>query len=437
VSDQPAGDTATPPTTAATASPATVATADLQARAAAHLMTTYPPATTAFVRGQGTALFDADGNTWLDFLCGLAVTSLGHAHPAVTRAVAAQAGTLVHTSNLFLTEPAVALAERLARITGWDDAKVFFAQCGATANEAAIKLARRHGKRQHPDKVRVVALEGSFHGRTLATLEATGQPAKHTPFAPLAGFVDHVAHDDPDALRAAVTDDTCAVLLEVVQGEGGVRPLSDAVLLAAREACDAHGALLVVDEVQTGIGRTGPWFAFQDTPVVPDVVTVAKALANGLPLGACIAHGPAAEVFAPGDHATTFGGNPVTCAAANAVLDTIEAEGLLASAAVRARRLRQGLERLAAGSLLAAGVRGRGLLLGLELTAPVAPDVTAACAARYLVVNAVGPDVVRLAPPLTVSRQEVDLALAALEEALTQVESASAGTTSPSSTTHP
>jgi acetylornithine/N-succinyldiaminopimelate aminotransferase len=414
-----------------TATPEAAPTAVLRGRAAAHLMATYAPAATAFLRGQGTALFDADGNTWLDFLCGLAVTSLGHAHPAVTQAVATQAATLVHTSNLFLTEPAVALAERLARIIGWDDAKVFFAQCGATANEAAIKLARRHGKRQHPDKVRVVALEGSFHGRTLATLEATGQPGKHAPFAPLAGFVDHVPHDDPDALRAAVTADTCAVLLEVVQGEGGVRPLSDAMLLAARETCDAHGALLLVDEVQTGIGRTGPWFAFQDTPVVPDVVTVAKALANGLPLGACIAHGPAAAVFAPGDHATTFGGNPVTCAAANAVIDTIEAEGLLASGAVRARRLREGLERLTAASSLAHGVRGRGLLLGLELTAPVAADVTTACAARYLVVNAVGPDVVRLAPPLTVSRQEVDLALAALEEALAEVATAAGAASEP------
>lgn len=397
------------------------ATVDLQARAATRLMTTYPPAGVAFVRGQGTALFDADGGTWLDFLCGLAVTSLGHAHPAVTQAVADQAGTLVHTSNLFVTEPAVALAERLARITGWDDARVFFAQCGATANEAALKLARKHGKHQHPDKVRVVALEGSFHGRTLATLEATGQPAKHAPFAPLAGFVDHVPHDDPAALQAAVTDDTCAVLLEVVQGEGGVRPLSDAMLTAARDACDAHGALLLVDEVQTGIGRTGPWFAFQASPVVPDVITVAKALANGLPLGACIARGAAATVFEPGDHATTFGGNPVTCAAANAVIDTIEAEKVLTTAEVRARRLRQGLERLAASVPLVAGVRGRGLLLGLVLAEPVAAGVVAACADRFLLVNAVAPDVVRLAPPLTVSRQEVDLALAALEESLSEV----------------
>jgi acetylornithine/N-succinyldiaminopimelate aminotransferase len=401
-----------------------VSAAELRARASAHLMATYPPAETVFVRGQGSALFDADGGTWLDFLCGLAVTNLGHAHPAVAAAVASQAATLTHTSNLFLTAPAVGLAERLARVTGWEDARVFFAQCGATANEAALKLARKHGKRQHPDKVRVVALEGSFHGRTLATLEATGQPAKHAPFEPLAGFVDHVAFDDAHALQAAVTADTCAVLLEVVQGEGGVRTVPAEVLAAARAACDEHGALLIVDEVQTGIGRTGPWFAFQATDVVPDVITVAKALANGLPIGACIARGAAAEVFAPGDHATTFGGNPVTCAAANAVIDTIEAEGLLASAAARARRLRQGLERLVETLPAATGVRGSGLLLGLELAEPLAAEVTAACARRYLVVNAVAPDVVRLAPPLTVTRQEIDLALAAVEEALHEVTAA-------------
>jgi acetylornithine/N-succinyldiaminopimelate aminotransferase len=396
-------------------------------RAAEHVMATYPPPPVAFVRGQGTALFDADGNVWLDFLCGLAVTGLGHAHPAVTEAVARQAATLVHTSNLFLTEPAVVLAERLARLTGWDDATVFFAQCGATANEAAIKLARKHGKRQHADKVRLVTLEGSFHGRTLATLEATGQAGKHAPFAPLAGFVDTVAHDDPVALRDAVTDETCAVLLEVVQGEGGVRPLSPEVLAAAREACDAHGALLLVDEVQTGIGRTGPWFAFQDTEVVPDVITLAKALANGLPIGACIARGEAATAFEPGDHATTFGGNPVTCAAALAVLDTIETEGLLTVAAARSRRLVAGLMALAeddatsGAASLVRGVRGRGLLLGLELTAPVAAEVVAACRDRFLVVNAVAPDVVRLAPPLTVSREEIDVALAAIDASLTEV----------------
>ncbi|MFO7959542.1 MAG: acetylornithine transaminase [Nitriliruptoraceae bacterium] len=394
---------------------------DLRTRADAHLMATYGPPRAVFVRGQGTVLFDADEEPWLDFLSGLAVTSLGHAHPAVTDAVARQSATLVHTSNLFLTEPAVTLAERLAEVTGWADARVFFAQCGATANEAAIKLARRHGKQQHPDKVRIVALEGSFHGRTLATLEATGQPAKHVPFAPLAGFVDHVAHDDPDALTAAVGDDTCAVLLEVVQGEGGVRAVEPAVLAAARAACDAHGALLVVDEVQTGMGRTGPWFAFQDTDVVPDVITVAKALANGLPIGACIAHGAAAEVLGPGDHATTFGGNPVTCAAAIAVIDTIRDQGLLEQAATRSRRLRAGLQGLIGAAPLATGVRGRGLLLGLELDAPLAAELEAACRERHLVVNAVAADVLRLAPPLTVSREEIDAAVGVIAEALTAV----------------
>jgi acetylornithine/N-succinyldiaminopimelate aminotransferase len=389
-------------------------------RAARRLMATYP-AELAFVRGKGTALFDEDGHAWLDFLCGLAVTSLGHAHPAVTAAVSAQAGTLVHTSNLFVTEPAVGLAERLARITGWDDAKTFFAQCGATANEAAIKLARKHGKATDPDKVRLVTLTGSFHGRTLATLEATGQPAKHTPFEPLTGTVDLVAHDDPEALAAAVTDQTCGVLIEPIQGEGGVRPVPEEVLRAARRACDEVGALLIFDEVQTGVGRTGPWFAFQDTSVQPDVVTVAKALAGGLPLGACIARGAAADVFAPGDHATTFGGNPVTCAAANAVIDTIESENLLTTAAARSRRLVGGLDALIDEHDLAVGVRGRGLLLGLELASDAAAEVQAACRRRYLVVNAVAPDVVRLAPPLTVERSEVDLALAALGEALAEV----------------
>jgi acetylornithine/N-succinyldiaminopimelate aminotransferase len=395
--------------------------ASLRSRAEARLMATYPPADVAFASGKGTVLFDTDGRVWLDFLCGLAVTSLGHAHPAVTRAVADQVATLVHTSNLFVTEPEVELAERLAEVIGWDDATVFFAQCGATANEAAIKLARLHGKRQHPDKVRVVALEGSFHGRTLATLEATGQPAKHVPFAPLAGFVDHVAHDDPAALRAAVTDRTCAVLLEVVQGEGGVRPLSEEVLVAAREACDDHGALLIVDEVQTGVGRTGTWFAFQDTPIVPDVVTVAKALANGLPIGACIARGAAATVFRPGDHATTFGGNPVTCAAAIAVIDTIRRERLLTTSRTRADRLRAGLQGMVGEAPFVQGVRGKGLLVGLELDAPVAKAVEVACRDRLLIVNAVAPDVLRLAPPLTVTRQEIDTALATVSAALEAV----------------
>ncbi|HEX9888291.1 MAG TPA: acetylornithine transaminase [Nitriliruptorales bacterium] len=390
----------------------------LRARDAAHVLPTYGRAPLAFVRGEGAALFDVEGRAYLDLLSGLAVTSLGHAHPAVTRAIAQQAATLVHTSNLFLTEPMLGLAERLAATSGWDDAKVFLCNSGAESNEAAIKLARRHGKRQHPDKVRVVTLEGSFHGRTLATLEATGQAGKHPPFAPLAGFVDTVPHDDVEALAAAVGPDTCAVLLEIVQGEGGVRPLPDDVLLAARAACDAHGALLLVDDVQAGVGRTGPWWSWQDSPIVPDAFTSAKALANGLPIGALVAHGAAAAAFVPGDHASTFGGNPVVCAAANAVIDTIDQEGILAAAGERSQQLFDGLRTLADEAPFANGVRGRGLLLALTLDAPVAADVERACRERFLIVNAVQPDAVRLAPPLTVRADEVELALSALRDAL-------------------
>ena len=395
--------------------------AEAQARDAAHVLPTYGRKPLAFARGEGSALFDHDGRPYLDFLCGLAVTNLGHSHPAVAAAVAEQARTLVHTSNLYLTDPMLELAERLAAITGWDDARTFFAQCGATANEAALKLARRHGKAQHPDKIRVVTLSRSFHGRTFATLEATGQPEKHGPFEPLLGYVDTVPHDDPEALAAAVGEDTCAVLLEIVQGEGGVRPVPDDVLVAAREACDRHGALLVADEVQTGMGRTGAWFAFQDSPVAPDVVTVAKALANGLPIGACIAHGEAARAFAPGDHATTFGGNPVTCAAANAVIATMEREQLPARAREVGARLTAALEAAVGTVPYVSGVRGRGLLLGVELDEPVAGAVEDACRERFLLVNAVAPDVLRLAPPLNVRDDELDLALGVLTSALAAV----------------
>lgn len=379
--------------------------------ASRRIMRTYPETDVVFVSGSGSWLTDARGERWLDLLSGIAVTVIGHAHPAVTAAVAEQAGRLVHTSNLFLTTPALELAERLASLAGWDDARVFFAQCGATANEAAIKLARRHGKQQRDTKVRIVTLEGGFHGRTLATLEATGQASKHVPFLPLAGFVDTVAHDDPDALAAAVGPDTCAVLLEVVQGEGGVRPLSPEVLAAARAACDEHGALLMIDEVQTGIGRTGTWFGFQQTDVVPDVVTLAKALGNGMPIGVCMAHGAAADALQPGDHATTFGGNPVTAAAALAVLDVIEGDGVLANVATRAAQFRIALADLAASSGAVLEVRGSGLLLGIVLARPVAAEVAARCRSERLVLNAVAPDVLRIAPPLTITAEEVETAL--------------------------
>lgn len=383
-----------------------------------RMQPTYGATDVVFVRGEGAVLTDADGGEWLDLLSGIAVTSLGHAHPAVTAAVADQVGRLVHTSNLFLTTPALTLMERLAGLLGWDDARFFLAQCGATANEAAVKLARRHGLAQRPGKHRVVALEGSFHGRTLATLELTGQPAKRAPFEPLAGFVDHVPFDDAAALTAAVGPETCAVVLEVVQGEGGVRPVPADVLAAAREACDRHGALLWFDEVQTGIGRTGSWFAFQRTDVVPDVVTLAKGLGNGLPIGACVARGAAGTALQPGQHGTTFGGNPVASAAALAVLDAIEADGLLDAVAARAGQLRVGLADLAARTGAVVEVRGMGLLLGVVLAAPVAADVEARCRAERVIVNAVAPDVVRLTPPFVITPEQTARALEVLCDAI-------------------
>lgn len=401
----------------------------LVSREAAALMGTYQRQPVEFVAGEGAWLTGADGQTYLDFLSGLAVTSLGHAHPAVADAVARQVRRLVHTSNLYYTEPQVTLAERLLETLDWSDGKVFFANSGAEANEAALKLARRHGKVQHPDKVRVVALAGSFHGRTLATLAATGNPAKHEPFEPLGTWVTHVAHDDPQALDAAVDERTSAVMLEAVQGEGGVRVVPDAVWQAARSACDRHGALLIADEVQTGIGRLGAWYGWQQTqgadavqtPVVPDVVTMAKALANGLPIGAVAARGDAAKAFGPGDHATTFGGGPVVCAAALAVLRTMTDEGLVSQAAALGLELAARLVALTEVSPLATGVRGRGLLQALLLDRPVAAAVTAAALRHGLVVNAVAPDVVRVAPPLVIVLSDLDEMAARLGAALDDV----------------
>ena len=377
-------------------------------REAAALLPTYARQPVTFVSGRGARLTDDTGRTYLDFLSGLSVTSLGHAHPAVADAVAEQARTLVHVSNLFYTEPQIALAERLGQTLGWADAQAFFCNSGAEANEAALKLARRHGLRQHDGKVRVVALEGGFHGRTLATLLATGNPSKHVPFEPLGDWVTHVPHDDAAALEAAVGEDVCAVWVEVVQGEGGVRTVPDEVLEAARAACDRVGALLVVDEVQTGIARLGAWYGWQQTPIVPDVVCMAKALANGLPIGAIVAHGEAAKGFGPGDHATTFGGGPVVCAAALAVLDTIESEGLVARAATLGEALTARCEDLVAAHPTAVGVRGRGLLQALELSGPIAAELRAAALDAGLVVNDVAPDALRLAPPLVIDEADLD-----------------------------
>lgn len=399
---------------------------DDRAREGAALMHTYGRQPVAFVRGDGAWLFDGDDRAYLDALSGLAVTGLGHAHPAVTEAIAAQAATLVHTSNLYYTLPQIALAERLGATFGWSDARTFFCNSGAEANEAAIKLARLHGKRRDADAVGVVALSGSFHGRTLAALRATGNPAKHRPFEPLGDWATHVAYDDAAALTAAVDDRTSAVLVEIVQGEGGVRPVPPDVLRAARDACDRVGALLIVDEVQTGLGRLGQWYGWQAAldgePVVPDVVCLAKGLANGLPIGAIVAHGEAAKVFEPGDHATTFGGGPVVCAAALAALDVIERDGLIERAAHLGARFAAELDTMASQHTLIGGHRGRGLLQAVTLTRDVAPAVVAAALGHGLIVNAVALDAVRFAPPLTLTDDEFEQMLQRFAAALTTVE---------------
>lgn len=365
------------------------------------------------VRGEGSTLWDADGKAYTDLLGGIAVNALGTAHPAVVEAVSRQIATLGHISNLFLAEPTVALAERLLELDG-RPGRVFFCNSGAEANEAAFKISRRTGR------THLVALAGAFHGRTMGALALTGQPAKQEPFRPLPGDVTHVPFGDVEALRAAVTTDTAAVFLEPIQGENGAVPLPDGYLRAARAITRATGTLLVLDEIQTGVGRTGHWFAHQAVDgVEPDVVTLAKALGGGLPIGAVLAFGEAAELLTPGQHGTTFGGNPVVAAAALAVLDTIASEGLLEHARKIGERLRHGVE--AIGDPLVSHVRGAGLLLGIVLTAPVSAKVQAGLQEAGFLVNAAVPDAVRLAPPLVLTEQEADDFLAALPAVLRSV----------------
>ena len=375
------------------------------------LMPTYGPPSVQFVRGEGSQLWDSHGTRYLDFLSGLAVTSLGHAHPAVADALFEQAQTLLHVSNLFATDVAPGVARTLDRLVG-GGGQVFFANSGAEANECALKLARKFGGRgRHV----VVSAFGSFHGRTLATLHATGQPAKHEAFQPLPEGFRHVAWDDLDALDAALDPTVAAVLLEVVQGEGGVQPASRAYLEGARRLCDERGALLMVDEVQTGLGRTGRWFAFQHMGIEPDVVTMAKALGNGVPIGACWARADVAAAFEPGDHATTFGGQPLATAAARAVLRVMEAEDVPARAVAAGDRLSSALADLPG----VASVRGLGLLLAAELEP--GRDAKAAASAALdagLVVNAVSPTAIRLAPSLLVRDEEVDEAVSILARVL-------------------
>ncbi|GAA3581524.1 acetylornithine transaminase [Amycolatopsis ultiminotia] len=363
------------------------------------------------VRGEGARVWDADGAEYLDLVGGIAVNALGHAHPDVVRAVTEQITRLGHTSNLYVNPVAVELAETLLDVAGLPgQGKVLFVNSGAEANEAALKISRLTGRGK------IVAAEGAFHGRTMGALTLTGQPGKRDPFAPLLPGVTHVPYGDVEALRGAVDGETAAVFLEPVLGEAGVYPAPDGYLQAAREITKAAGALLVLDEVQTGIGRTGTWFAFQQTGIVPDVITLAKGIGGGLPLGAVIGVGAAGDLLKPGHHGTTFGGNPVCCAAGLAVLRAITRDNLLDHVSSLGKDIVAGVEAL--GHPLVSEVRGSGLLLGIGLREPVAGAVaTAAQAAGYLV-NPVAPDAVRLAPPLVLDEQQASGFLAALPGAL-------------------
>ena len=390
------------------------ATEQLQARFEAALMPTYGVPPLALVRGEGCRVWDADGREYTDLIAGIAVSSLGHAHPAVVEAVTRQVRAIAHTSNLFVHEGEVALAERLLALLD-AEGRVFFTNSGTEANEAALKLARRH---QGPSRPVIVAADGGFHGRTMGSLALTGKESIRHPFGPFGVDVRFVPYGDAEALAGAVGPDCAAVFIEPCQGEAGVVPAPAGYLSAARRACDAAGALLVIDEIQSGIGRTGAWFAHQAEGVAPDVLTLAKGLGGGLPIGACIGLGAAGTALRRGDHGSTFGGNPVACAAALAVLSVIESDGLLARATAVGDVLASGLA--TTGHPLISGVRGRGLWLAAVLAWPAAAAVEAACRQAGFLVNAVQPDAVRLAPPLILGAGQAGEFLAALPAILDQ-----------------
>ncbi|GAB3205267.1 acetylornithine transaminase [Nocardia tengchongensis] len=375
-----------------------MSTADIQQRWQTALMNNYGTPKVALVRGAGAVVYDADGKRYLDFLGGIAVNSLGHAHPAILEAVTQQLGTLGHVSNLYASEPVIELAERLLAHFGDGHGKAFFCNSGTEANEAAFKMARLTGR------TKIVACEEAFHGRTMGALALTGQPSKRQPFEPMPAGVVHVPYGDAVALAAAVDKDTAAVFIEPIMGESGVVVPPADYLAKARAITKEQGALLILDEVQTGIGRTGAFYAHQAAGIVPDVITLAKGLGGGLPIGAVLAQGPAADLLQPGMHGTTFGGNPVCAAAALAVLRTIDEEGLLAHVETVGKILVDGIENL--GHPLVDHVRGAGLLIGIQLTAAVSAEVDIAAREAGYLLNPAKPDVIRLAPPLVLTETQ-------------------------------
>ncbi len=367
-----------------------------------YLMQTGRRLPVTFVRGQGCLVYDDAGREYLDLVAGIAVNLLGHAHPQVVAAVTAQASTLIHTSNLYFTQPQVELAQRLVELSF--PSRVFFCNSGAEANEAAIKLARKWGTRNRDGAFEIVTTAGSFHGRTLATVTAGGQPKYADPFKPLPEGFAHVPYNDLDAIKAATSDRTVAVMLEPVMGEIGIIPAATGYLAGVRAWCDAKNFLLILDEVQTGLGRTGRWFAHQHHGITPDVMTLAKGLGGGLPIGACLA-APRADVFEPGDHGSTFGGNPLACAAALAVLSVIERDGLVGHAAEMGETLHETLLDLGAKD-----VRGLGLMQAFEFDEPRAKAFQQSCLEAGLIVNAVDDHSIRLVPPLIIGNAEIDRA---------------------------
>ena len=373
-----------------------------------YLMQTGRRLPVTFVRGRGCRVYDESGREYLDLVAGIAVNLLGHSHPEVVRAISEQAGALIHTSNLYFTQPQIDLAQRLVELSF--PSRVFFCNSGAEANEAAIKIARKWGARHRDGAFEIITTAGSFHGRTLATVTAGGQQKYSDPFRPLPGGFVHVAYDDLDAIKAATTSKTVAVMLEPVMGEIGVVPPSPGYLRGVREWCDTQDVLLILDEVQTGLGRTGRWFAHQHHSITPDVMTLAKGLGGGVPIGACLAN-PRADVFEPGDHGSTFGGNPLACTAALAVLHVIDRDGLVAHAAEMGELLQSSLADLGAKA-----VRGQGLMQAFEFAEPRAKAFQLSCLDAGLIVNAVDDHSVRLVPPLIITAEEIDNAHAVMQK---------------------
>lgn len=382
-------------------------------------MTNYAPLPIAFTRGEGVWLYDKHEQAYLDALGGIAVCALGHAHPVLAEAIAEQARTLIHTSNVYEITHQQALADKLCDLSGMEN--VFFSNSGAEANEAAIKLARLHAHQQGITAPKIVVMEGSFHGRTLATLSATGNPKVHQGFSPLVeGFV-RVPYGDLSAIQAVADDESIvAVLFEPIQGEGGINLLPDGYLTAVRKLCDQHNWLMMLDEIQTGMGRTGKWFAFQHEPVMPDVMTLAKALGNGIPIGACLASGKAAHLFSPGTHGSTYGGNPFVCRVARTVIDIIEKQDLVKQAGTMGTYLLDAFRTALKDEAVVKEIRGKGFMIGIELTTPCA-ELVAKALEKKLLINVTAGQTIRLLPAYITNQQECDQIVATVTDLIRTV----------------